>query len=172
MPSIPQYSLLVVCAVAAFTDWRTGQIPNWLTLPPLVIAPIYFGLTEGAWGLARSLLGILICSLVPLFLFWRQAMGGGDVKLLAAIGAMSGYMLGLEIQLFACGLAAFYALLCLCWEGKLLRTLRNIACIAANTVLPRSKRTVINPELMTSVRFGGAIFCAAVIHLGVRTLAA
>jgi Flp pilus assembly protein protease CpaA len=30
---------VVVSAIAAFTDLRGGVIPNWLTLPPLVVAP-------------------------------------------------------------------------------------------------------------------------------------
>ncbi len=170
MLGLPEYTLLILCAIAAFTDWRAGVIPNWLTLPPLAIAPIYFMISGGIWDLVRSLLGIVICVLVPLFLFWRRAIGGGDVKLFATIGALSGYMVGLEVQLLACALAGFYALVLLCWQGKLLRTLKNILCIASNIVLPKSKRIVVNPEFMTSIRLGVAIFFAASIRLGIQAV--
>jgi hypothetical protein len=31
---------LGVATAAAFCDWRRGEIPNWLTLPPIVVAPL------------------------------------------------------------------------------------------------------------------------------------
>lgn len=172
MPGVPETALLVICAVAAVTDWRTGTIPNWLTLPPLVLAPLYFAVTDWPWGAVRSLLGIFICSIVPVVLFWRRAMGGGDVKLLATVGALSGYMLGLEIQLFACGIAGLYALVRLCWDGLLFRTLQNIGRILLNAVLPKAKRKELDPTLLTSIRFGGAIFAAALVNIALRTLTA
>ena len=41
---------VVITAIAAFTDWKTGHIPNWLTLPPLVFGPIVFVRGLGAVG--------------------------------------------------------------------------------------------------------------------------
>lgn len=172
MPSAPEIVLLIICTLAALSDWRTGTIPNWLTLPPLLLAPMYFAVTEWPWGAVRSLLGIVVCSIVPVLLFWRGAMGGGDVKLLAAVGALSGYMLGLEIQLLSCVIAGLYALVRLCWDGLLFRTLKNIARILLNALLPKDKRKALDPTLLTSIRFGGAILAAAVVHIALRTLSA
>ncbi len=31
---------LGLALTAAITDWRRGEIPNWLTLPPLIVAPV------------------------------------------------------------------------------------------------------------------------------------
>ena len=40
-------SALVVAAIAAVFDWCTAEIPNWLTLPPIVVAPFAYGQAFG-----------------------------------------------------------------------------------------------------------------------------
>src|SRR5690242_18234513 len=94
VPSVPVVCILAcvaITAVAAVTDTRTGHIPNWLTLPPLIIAPLLWGAHGGLWrvdggSLVGSLLSMLGCALVPLLLFFKRACGAGDVKLFAAVG--------------------------------------------------------------------------------------
>ncbi len=70
---------LAVAAIAAVWDWRKGEIPNWLTLPPLVGAPLAYGFTMGGQYAITSALAILACGIVPYFLFRAGAMGGGDL---------------------------------------------------------------------------------------------
>ena len=82
--------MIAVAATAAATDARSGLIPNWITLPPLLAALVLHFVTQGAGGLALSLAGALVCGLVPYLLFRQGTMGGGDVKLLAALGALGG----------------------------------------------------------------------------------
>lgn len=65
--------------LAALADARTGRIPDALTLPALA-----FGLVVGSPG------GAAVCALPALWLFARGKLGGGDVKLLAALGALLG----------------------------------------------------------------------------------
>jgi hypothetical protein len=72
---------------AAATDLLWGRIYNWLTAPALV-----FGLAVsaglGGWsGLGDSLLGALAGLLLYGWMFWLRVLGGGDVKLLMALGA-------------------------------------------------------------------------------------
>ena len=160
----------LIAAIAAVTDARTGHIPNWLTLPALVIGPILNGLNDGAWGLGLSVAAIFLCGLIPYVLFRRKAMGGGDVKLLAAIGALAGPSIGIEVQLTALFVAAIYALGRLAWKGKLLRTLRNTFFLGVNPVLPRRWRRHIAPELMEAVRLGVPIFAGTLYALLTRHL--
>ena len=101
---------LGLALTAAITDWRKGEIPNWLTLPPLVVAPVVYGILLGKMGAIASVLGIVFCGLPTLVLWWQGGIGGGDVKLVAAIGATAGLMAGLEIELVAFVVAALYAL--------------------------------------------------------------
>lgn len=155
--------LLPIALVAALSDGRTGRIPNWLTLPPLAAAPLAYLLLQGPGALGASILGAVCCGAVPFFLFTRGAIGGGDVKLFAAIGAVAGARLGIEVELLSLGLAAGHAFARLAWEGKLVRTLLNSFWIAVNVVLPRRRRRDIPPELMSTVRMGGAVLAATLL---------
>ncbi|MEZ4286558.1 MAG: A24 family peptidase [Polyangiales bacterium] len=166
-----QVSLAVavfIAAVAAFTDFRRGIIPNWLTLPPLVGAPIAYALALGMRPMMFSLIGILVCGLVPLVLFQQRAIGGGDVKLFAALGALLGPFDGLQVQLVAVLATALFSLCLLAWNGKLLRTLGNTFYMMLNPILPQAKRRQVSPELMETVRMGIPIFVATLIVSGLR----
>lgn len=154
---------LLLAAIGAFTDWRRGEIPNWLTLPPLLLAPVAHGLVDGFMGLTGSLAGMLLCSLVPLLVFWKNGMAGGDVKLFAAIGAVGGVYVGLEAEFMAVVVASLYALGGLIWSGGLGRALGRSVFIALNPVLPRRLRRPIPEELLTRIRLGAAIFVGTAI---------
>jgi prepilin peptidase CpaA len=75
-----------VCT-AAWLDWASSRIPNWLTVTGLAAAL-----------LLRALAGSVVCGLegcgvaftVAVLLYALGAIGGGDVKLLAAVGAFLG----------------------------------------------------------------------------------
>jgi prepilin peptidase CpaA len=160
---------VLVSAVAAVTDFRTGLIPNWLTLPPIVIAPIAHGIMGGKEGLLLSAAGVVACGVVPYLIFRLKGMAGGDVKLFAAIGGIVGPFVGIEAQFYAFCFAALFALGRLAWHGKLLRTLSNTLYLGLNPILPKRKRKEITPELMHQMRLGPTIFAgtatAAFINL-------
>src|SRR6478735_3124360 len=98
-----------VCAFAALTDFRTGLIPNWLTVGGLlagVLGHLLYGslLVDGWLGLHEALAsvaGLVLCAVAPALMYWKGAMGGGDLKLFAAIGALCQPLLGIEIQMHA-----------------------------------------------------------------------
>jgi prepilin peptidase CpaA len=126
---------VVVCGAAAVTDMRTGLIPNWLTFPVIAGAPLVHGWLSGPGALLRSLLALLLCGLVPYLMFRRGGMGGGDVKLFAAVGAVAGLGAGLQIELVSMLLACVWGLGLLVFRGDLLAVLRRalqIACTAAS----------------------------------------
>lgn len=160
---------LLVTAIAAVTDWRTGHIPNWLTLPVIAVAPLVHGMLSGVEGFLLSAGGIVVCGAVPYLLFRRDAMAGGDVKLFAAIGAIVGLFVGIEAQFFAIVAAALFALGRLAWEGKLLRTLANSVFLGLNPVLPAKWRREITPELMNRIRLGAPIFVGTSIAVLLRS---
>jgi prepilin peptidase CpaA len=78
------------CLVAAATDVAARRIPNWLTIPMLATGLAYSTLQRGPWGLLDSLAAALILALPYVFLFVYARGGGGDVKLMAAVGAWTG----------------------------------------------------------------------------------
>lgn len=155
--SIVHAAILLIAAVAAFTDARRGEIPNWMTFPLILLAPIVHGVVSGFSALLASVIGLLVCALVPLLLYYREGMAPGDVKAFAAIGAVGGVYLGLEAQLLSMIGAAFYAVGHLAWNGKLLSGLGNSVFVAINPVLPNRWRRPLPPELLHKIRLGPAI---------------
>jgi prepilin peptidase CpaA len=150
---------LAIAAIAAFTDARTEIIPNWLTLPPLALAPLFWLFIDPPWSAVRSVIGLVLCGGVLFFLFKLGACGGGDVKLFAAIGALvggvpQGYMLGVEALFFTLCTASVYSLIRLAWQGKLLRTIGNAFFLPLNPILPVKWRRSLTPDAMSSVRLG------------------
>lgn len=164
-PAIVHGVIVAMVAVAAFTDVRKGTIGNWLTLPMLVIAPVVYGVVDGAGGLANSLLGMFACAVVPLMIFYRDGMHGGDVKLFAAIGAVGDIYVGLGVEFVSLVVAAVYALGLLVWNGKLGTSLVNTFFVALNPVLPRRYRRPIAKELMHHIRLGAAILLGTLVVL-------
>ena len=64
-------SVMLVTAVAAVTDLRSGKVPNWLTLPALAAGPALWGMLGGWSGLETSALGLAV-GFLPLFVFYRS----------------------------------------------------------------------------------------------------
>jgi len=83
-------SLLALLAVAALTDLRERRIPNWLNALVAALYPAYVLLSPVPvpWPAALGL--ALLVGLVGLFLFAREQIGGGDVKLIAALSLWAG----------------------------------------------------------------------------------
>ena len=151
---------LVVSLGAAVVDGRTGRIPNWLTLPAIVVGLVSHGFAEGRFGLGLSLLGLFLTALVPWELYrgsGGQAIGGGDVKLAAGIGALWGPTQGLEIAFAALLALAFLALVRLTYSGKLGRVLLNVFFLATNPLRAKARRKTIAPESLTEMRMGPGI---------------
>ena len=154
---------VVMTAIAAYTDTKTGHIPNWLTLPPLVLGPIVHGVSNGADGLIGALIAIVACGIAPLLMYYLGGMAGGDLKLFAAIAAVCGVDVGLEAEFLAFVVAAIYALGRMAWQGTLLRTLGNSLSMLLNPFLPGRLRRPVSPELLHTLRLGGAIFAGTLI---------
>lgn len=82
--------VLAALTVAVITDLRDQRIPNWLTFS-LFLAGIALNVAfSGYQGIGFSLKGVGIGLLVMLPPYLLGAMGGGDVKLMAAVGACLG----------------------------------------------------------------------------------
>lgn len=159
---------VLLAAIAAWTDWRTGEIPNWLTFGTMGIAPIahivvaititHLPMRAAFLQGAYSVGGLLLSGMIPLLLYTRGGIGGGDVKLFAAIGALCMPMFGVEAEMYGFFVAALIAPARLAYEGKLLRTIKNAAFLMVNPFLPATKKLEVQQEMMTWFRMGPAIF--------------
>lgn len=164
--SIAAALAIVIAAIAAATDWRSGTIPNWLTLPSITLAPLFYGLFFGASGAIQCLVAIFVSALGPYVLFRVGAMGGGDVKLFASLGGVTAFdpVVGVEIQLGAFAAAMFVALCGAAWRGALLRTLGSAVAACASRLMPSRWKMRTGNGALTPIRMGGVILMVTVAH--------
>lgn len=94
----------LACVVAAaVADVATFEIPDTLSIVPIVAAVGYGVATPGFGWLSHSAAALLFFGL-GLFIFTRGWMGGGDIKLLTAVAAWTG-LVGLVPMLLATAIA-------------------------------------------------------------------
>ncbi len=108
-------------AIAVYTDLREQRIYNWLTFSVAIIGIIFHGLTQGTDGLAFAFSGLALGLAVMTAPYLLGFMGGGDVKLMAAIGACLGSSDVFTAFLFTSLAGGVYALGVLLFRQELLR---------------------------------------------------
>jgi len=120
---------LLVCLLAAGFDAATSRIPNALTYTAILIGLVLNALSAvggsavagwlGSPGFSQAALGFGACAGIGLVCLALAGMGGGDVKLLVAIGAMLGLSQAMDVFLWTLALAVPYAIINLLIRGKL-----------------------------------------------------
>lgn len=112
-----QCSMAAMATVAAFTDLRARIIPNWLVIAG-VVAGVGLNVALGGWhGLLSSVLGFGLAAIVSVPLFILRGTGGGDVKLMAAVGSMTGPQNWLVIFVFSSLVGGVWAI-CLILQSR------------------------------------------------------
>lgn len=132
---IPAVVVLAALVVATVTDLRKFKIHNLLTLPLLVLGFVYHGVVNGTDGLLFSLYGTLFGGGVLLILFLLGGIGGGDVKLLAGVGAWLGLLATFWLFNIAAIAAGVYALVLIVKQGRVKQTWLNLCLLGRRLVL-------------------------------------
>ena len=126
--------MTAITLVAAFTDLKARRIPNWLVLIGLV-AGFSLNAVFGGWsGVAAAGLGFGLALLIYVPLFILRAMGGGDVKLMAAVGCMAGPHNWFAIFVLASVAGAVYAVFLLLAKRSMGGALWNIGHIVKELI--------------------------------------
>jgi prepilin peptidase CpaA len=132
-------SLAMVMVVES--DVREHRIPNAMVLFVLLAGLALnsagpangreglFSHFPGALGAGTALLGVLVGLALFLPLYLLRAMGAGDVKLLAALGAFMGpvEVIGLALSVLVAG--GLLAVLRMLWAGKSRVVLNNVKLV-------------------------------------------
>jgi prepilin peptidase CpaA len=162
---------VIIAGVGAWKDIRTGHIPNWLTLGTIALSPLAHAVAAVSVGSTAktalvwaglSLMGALVCAFMPMLLFMRDAIGGGDVKLFAAVGALCHATVGLRAEVYSFAFGALYGIALATWNGQLGSVIANMARVVAGPFVTGVSRTLPRAT-MVPVRFGPAIFAGTLV---------
>ncbi|MEC1523504.1 prepilin peptidase [Neobacillus niacini] len=108
------FILLIVLIICVVTDVKSRKIFNIITLPAIVAGFTYYLFTNGLGGFLYSGKGFLVGFSLLLIPFMMGGIGAGDVKLLAAVGAIKGVNFVFYNFIFAAivgGAIAFFIML-------------------------------------------------------------
>jgi len=136
--------LFLLLIVAAYTDIARGKVYNWCTYPcifaGLAIAYVVGGWNEWQLCLQNSLLGVVAAGGLFGVFFLLGSMGAGDVKLAAAIGALTGWHFAISAIMFSSLVGGVMALALLIWRGQLARGLWD--SLRASVRLKKAEKVV------------------------------
>jgi len=152
--SICAFVLLVLCA---YWDVRYRRIPNWATLPGVALGLGLNGLLLGWQGMKVSGLGFLVGFGALVVLFVLGWMGGGDVKLMAAVGALKGYPFIVSALFYSLIVGVVIGVAMLIWNRKMLRTFKNLFFVIGSRATKLIPKQDIGPEQTQKLPFGLAI---------------
>jgi prepilin peptidase CpaA len=120
---------LALALSAAWTDWRTRKIPNWLTVPALLLGFAVHTVIAGWPGAKASLegAGLALGLLLPLVLL--RGLGAGDWKLMGALGAFLGPVLLLCVLLGSVLVSGLMAMMEVMRTRRVKETMRNLSVL-------------------------------------------
>lgn len=125
-------SALVCASIGGVTDYRSRRIPNWLTGPSLLLGLILH-LVLGGWRdmASAALAGALAGGLFLIF-FLAGGMGGGDVKLMAAVCCLAGLSQTVSILVATSLLGGVFAIALALASRQMLQTISNVGYLMAH----------------------------------------
>ena len=126
LPPVFQVLLAALVITAGVFDIRLRRIPNWLTVSGLVAGVMLNTFLYETPGLLISMKGLGLALLVYFPLFAIRAVGAGDAKLMAAVGAMAGAANWLGIFVLTAFLGGVLGLAMLLLTGRTRRTVSNV----------------------------------------------
>lgn len=157
-------AMLVI--IASVMDVRSRRIPNSLTYPAIVAG---LGLAFMQGGTEQAVMHVLAsCVAVPFaILFYLGLFGGGDVKLIAAIGALLGPAHAINIAIGSLLVGGVFALLILIWRGELLQTLLREGSAMVGRAESTSNTTRDSFPFAVAIAVSTLSWCfIAVVHSG------
>lgn len=125
------YALLAgTLGVAAVCDWRTGKIFNWLTYPAVLVGVLYWAIA-GLAGAERGVIDAMVglgAGIIPFAVILSLGgLGGGDMKLMGAVGALSAmWEVVLSTAVYGLILAGVFAVVVMVRHGLVKQTFRRL----------------------------------------------
>ena len=163
-------TLVAALVATTFTELKDGRIPDWITLPALLVG-FLVGYLEGGIPLGSSLMGF-VAGFGFLFIFYMfGGMGGGDVKLMGAVGALMGFPQILPILMYTAFIGGAMALLVLVWNRRFWRGLGRSLSLFFRWGKGPSLHEEDEPEAgkRLTIPYGLAIVAGCLVHVFMQT---
>ena len=157
LPVATDVCALLLLGLCAYWDLRYRKIPNWATLPGTALGLGMNGLFLGWQGMKTSGIGLLVGFGALVVLFVLGWMGGGDVKLMAAVGALKGYPFVVSALFYSLIVGVVIGVAMLIWNRKTLRTAKNLFFVVGSRVSRLIPKQNIDREQTQKIPFGLAI---------------
>jgi prepilin peptidase CpaA len=159
---------VLVALVGAVTDIRSARIPNRLTYTALLLALGLRTALLGLAGLKSGATGMLMAGGLFLLLYALGAMGGGDMKLIAAVGAWVGstqVMMLIVAAALAGGILGIGRIIFTKMVGQTLRNIMRLLSYRLTSGLQPHPELSVRTSGSQRVPFGvaiavGALSCA------------
>lgn len=164
--------LSILLLIASWQDIRHFRIPNAVVFPGTIVGVLlHFLLPQemGGLGILSSLagLGVGLAVLLPLYLL--RAMGAGDIKLMAMIGAFVGPTSMLNVTLYILLAGGVLAIGVVLLRGKLSRLMDNLKIMLlmrlAGSSMASLPATEMLPDSAGKLPYGVAIAAGTLIYL-------
>ncbi|HLY16050.1 MAG TPA: A24 family peptidase [Bryobacteraceae bacterium] len=155
--------LLLAVALAMVTDLRSRRIPNWLTVSTLLLGfalnalLAYPSPLEGVWLATK---GFAFAFGLNLVMYMLHMTGAGDVKLLAAVGAMVGCSDFVGIFLLTALIGGVLAVVLMLVKGRVRQTLWNVGFMVGELMkwrAPHLTRETLDVGSAKALRLPGAV---------------
>jgi prepilin peptidase CpaA len=161
-----QFGLVGILCVALVTDLQNRKIYNWLTFPAMLAGLVLNTAFGGLHGLQSSLIGLFVASLVFLAGFLMNAMGAGDVKLMAAVGAWLGWPYAFSAVVYVTLFGGIIAVVAAASNGSLKAMLKNVGWFMYGLITPGGKaQAAFTESAAPPVAYGVSIALGAMLAL-------
>jgi prepilin peptidase CpaA len=166
--------LIALIVIAAVYDILYRRIPNWLTSGGVLAGVALNSFLYRGWlGLRLSLLGLAVGFGAYFVLYSLRAMGAGDVKLMAAIGALVGMRDWFGIFMITAVIGGVAGLAMVAMRGRMKKTLWNVGFILSEmkhgrpAYIGREELDVRSPKSV-GLPHGAMIALGAIVFLGIN----
>jgi prepilin peptidase CpaA len=163
MPDTHQIAVMVTLissGVALITDLRSGKIPNLVTYPTALIGiglSLINQLTGRTPDIGTCLIGLTGGLALYGLLMLVGSLGGGDVKLMAAIGTLMGFPFIIQSSVMIVIFGAIIAILLLTVRRQFISSINRLAGVVTGSISVTSLANVHSVDSRT-MPFAPAIF--------------
>jgi prepilin peptidase CpaA len=165
-PSMMTIVLTPLLIMAIYTDLRWSRIPNWLTFSAMGIGIVIHTWIGGWQGTLSSLAGLGVGLGLFVLPYACRAIGSGDVKLMAAIGAILGSSGVLSVAILSVLVGGVYALGAMSYLWGLATISRKLAWVTYGALVTSGATGVGELRLPFKLRYGLAIGTGTLLYLG------